>query len=148
MAHYRTTVRNAIADALATISQCEGRVFRGRVAPLQSDELPAIIVRTVSEDVAQDGSRSAMGSPVYERSLSVEVVIYVVGNEQDDAQAIGDAIALECETRIAAAYPTAPVDLESEVSESDLQGDLPLLVHVQTYRVTYAAPRGNPAGAE
>ena len=99
MAHVRKQIRDRIASTLtSSVSLVSSRVFASRVYPLTEAKLPAITVYTGSEV----SNRLNMGVSDLNRSLSVEVDIYVRATNTFDDDV--DAIAVQVEEAIAADF--------------------------------------------
>lgn len=136
MAHVRKQIRDRIASTLTSgVSLVSNRVYASRVYPLAEAKLPAITVYTGAEI----SNRLNMGLSDLNRSLSVEVDIYVraTGTFDDDV----DAIAVQVEEAIAGDFTVNSLAKEAVLTGTDIQfsGDAeqPIGVAKLTFTVRY-----------
>lgn len=136
MAHVRKQIRDRIASTLTSgVSLVSNRVYASRVYPLTEAKLPAITVYTGAEI----SNRLNMGVSDLNRSLSVEVDIYVraTGTFDDDV----DAIAVQVEEAIAGDFTVNSLAKEAVLTGTDIQfsGDAeqPIGVAKLTFTVRY-----------
>ena len=136
MAHVRKQIRDRIASTLTSgVSLVSNRVYASRVYPLTEAKLPAITVYTGAEI----SDRLNMGLSDLNRSLSVEVDIYVraTGTFDDDV----DAIAVQVEEAIAGDFTVNSLAKEAVLTGTDIQfsGDAeqPIGVAKLTFTVRY-----------
>ena len=136
MAHVRKQIRDRIASTLTSgVSLVSNRVYASRVYPLAEAKLPAITVYTGAEI----SNRLNMGLSDLNRSLSVEVDIYVraTGTFDDDV----DAIAVQVEEAIAGDFTVNGLAKEAVLTGTDIQfsGDAeqPIGVAKLTFTVRY-----------
>jgi hypothetical protein len=136
VAHVRKSIRDRIVSVLTSnVTLVRTRVYGTRVYPLNEDELPAITVYSGSEV----SSRLNMGLNDLNRSLSVEVDIYVraTGTFDDDV----DAIAVQVEEAIAGDFTVNGLAKEAVLTGTDIQfsGDAeqPIGVAKLTFTVRY-----------
>jgi len=136
MAHVRKQIRDRIASTLTSgVSLVSNRVYASRVYPLTEAKLPAITVYTGAEI----SNRLNMGLSDLNRSLSVEVDIYVraTGTFDDDV----DAIAVQVEEAIAGDFTVNSLAKEAVLTGTDIQfsGDAeqPIGVAKLTFTVRY-----------
>ena len=133
MAHVRKQIRDRIASTLtSSVSLVSSRVFASRVYPLTKAKLPAITVYTGSEV----SNRLNMGVSDLNRSLSVEVDIYVRATNTFDDDV--DAIAVQVEAAIAADFTVNSLAKEAVLSGTDIQfsGDAEQPIGVTKLRFT------------
>lgn len=136
MAHVRKQIRDRIASTLTSgVSLVSNRVYASRVYPLTEAKLPAITVYTGAEI----SNRLNMGLSDLNRSLSVEVDIYVraTGTFDDDV----DAIAVQVEEAIAGDFTVNSLAKEAVLTGTDIQfsGDAeqPIGIAKLTFTVRY-----------
>ena len=147
MAHVRKQIRDRIASTLtSSVSLVSSRVFASRVYPLTEAKLPAITVYTGSEV----SNRLNMGVSALNRSLSVEVDIYVRATNTFDDDV--DAIAVQVEEAIAADFTVNSLAKEAVLSGTDIQfsGDAeqPIGVTKLTFTVRYVTALTNGEAAK
>mgnify|MGYP005723894337 FL=1 len=147
MAHVRKQIRDRIASTLtSSVSLVSSRVFASRVYPLTEAKLPAITVYTGSEV----SNRLNMGVSDLNRSLSVEVDIYVRATNTFDDDV--DAIAVQVEEAIAADFTVNSLAKEAVLSGTDIQfsGDAeqPIGVAKLTFTVRYVTALTNVEAAK
>ena len=147
MAHVRKQIRDRIASTLtSSVSLVSSRVFASRVYPLTEAKLPAITVYTGSEV----SNRLNMGVSDLNRSLSVEVDIYVRATNTFDDDV--DAIAVQVEEAIAADFTVNSLAKEAVLSGTDIQfsGDAeqPIGVTKLTFTVRYVTALTNVEAAK
>ena len=147
MAHVRKQIRDRIASTLtSSVSLVSSRVFASRVYPLTQAKLPAITVYTGSEV----SNRLNMGVSDLNRSLSVEVDIYVRATNTFDDDV--DAIAVQVEEAIAADFTVNSLAKEAVLSGTDIQfsGDAeqPIGVAKLTFTVRYVTALTNVEAAK
>jgi hypothetical protein len=95
MPHVRKTSRDAIAAAVNNLATTQTRVFVGRVYPLETADLPGLLVYTGEEDNRIQG----LGvSRTLEREL--EVVIEALFQDLASLDDKGDTILAEVETAL------------------------------------------------
>jgi hypothetical protein len=137
MSHVRQQIRAATVAALAPI----GGVFASRTIPIESPELPVILVYTNDETI----DRATMGA--YQRSLNIVVEIVEKGRSVDDDL---DALIVRVEDYLndsklgGLCKPLAPTGIDVTV---DVIGNTPIGRAKITYRVTYFTHFSNPETA-
>lgn len=136
--HQRKIIRDAVAAALVAGSTAAGsRVFKTRVDPFRSVELPALAVYATTEQV--DSASKETAPRILDRSVNVEIVAAVEpGDSVDDAV---DAIAKDIE-RVMDADPTfGNVCRDSLLSSTEIdvmaKGDRNIGMLGLTYSVRY-----------
>lgn len=147
MAHVRRQIREAIAAAVTGLATTGARVFLSRVYPLQSTDLPALIVRAQYEISAP----TTLGLPrLYERTLRIVIDGYAKATaDLDDTL---DQICAEVE--IALAMPVAALgDLAKTITlvgtELELtgEGDQPVGRVSLSFDVFYVTAEDAPDSA-
>ena len=94
--HLRRQIREAIATAVTGLSSTGARVFQSRVYPLETTDLPGLLIYTGNEIVAVT---TIHGPAVLDRTLTIRVVGVVrTTADLDDAL---DQIAKEVEVAVA-----------------------------------------------
>jgi hypothetical protein len=98
--HVRRQIREGVATALTGLATTGARVFQSRVYPLQTTELPGLLVRTINET----STPITIESPAtLDRTLRIAVV--AVAKATADVDDVLDQIAKEVETALA--FPVA-----------------------------------------
>ena len=98
--HLRRQIREGVASAITGLATTAGRVYQSRVYPLQSAELPGLLISTDSETAEVQTIHSPR---IYERALAVDISIVVKATDDIDDRI--DAIAAEIE--VALAWPVS-----------------------------------------
>lgn len=147
MAHVRKQIRDRIASTLTSgVPLVSNRVYASRVYPLTEAKLPAITVYTGAEI----SNRLNMGLSDLNRSLSVEVDIYVRATETFDDDV--DAIAVQVEEAIAGDFTVNSLAKEAVLTGTDVQfsGDAeqPIGVAKMTFTVRYVTTLTNVEAAK
>jgi len=91
--HVRQKILTALATRLTGLTTTGANVFRSRVYPLDTGQVPGLLIYAESETVEPGSGRKS------ERQLTIKIEGYAVGPAIDD---ILDQIALEVEIAIAA----------------------------------------------
>lgn len=117
--HIRRQVREAIGTALTGLTTTGSRVFQSRVYPLETTDLPGLLVYTGSETIAPS---TIHGPAIWERTMTVRVtaVAQAVANLDDTL----DGICKEVEVAIAGMSITgiATEIRLTEIAEPELSG--------------------------
>lgn len=92
MAHVRQQIRNALATVLDGLTTTGSNVFANRVAVLQEDELPALVVTTNAEQIGVIDIHGGL----LERTMRVD--ISAKAKAIDNVDDVLDTIAEEVET--------------------------------------------------
>lgn len=135
--HCRKQIRDAIESALAGMATVQS-IQTGRVHPLDSDLLPAVLIFT-NEEVVEDLNKAGDGT----RNLTVAIEAHTQGANVVDTL---DAIAAEAEPLIFAGVPVWVKDVELTSTTVELSGEavspagLIRLEFAVVYHVNPAAP--------
>ena len=78
MAHIRKQVRDDLVTTLTGLAQTGTNVFKGRAHPIPDASLPALFVRTPSEE---SGWSNVGPDPAYQRNITAIIGIVAVGGE-------------------------------------------------------------------
>lgn len=98
--HLRRQIREGIGTALTSLATTGARVFQSRVYPLQTAELPGLLIYTRSESA---GVVTIHAPRALQRSLQIEVV--AVGKQAVDLDDTLDQICKEVEIALADPVP-------------------------------------------
>ena len=91
--HVRKQIRNRVSDALHALPRFGGRVYQSRVYPITEDDLPGILVYTLSEESEREESPTDI---MRDLTIAVQAVVALAA-DLDNAL---DDIALEVEEAI------------------------------------------------
>ncbi len=78
MAHIRKQVRDDLVTTLTGLAQTGTNVFLGRAHPIAEAKLPALFIRTPSEE---SGWSNVGPDPAYQRNITAVIGIVAVGGE-------------------------------------------------------------------
>ncbi len=78
MAHIRKQVRDDLVTTLTGLAQTGSNIFTGRAHAIAEASLPALFVRTPSEE---SGWSNIGGDPVYQRNITAIIGILAAGDE-------------------------------------------------------------------
>lgn len=142
MSHPRTLIRAAFVDRLIGATDAEGRVFTGRLMPIEEPQLPAIIVHTREPEKVTD--RSPSGWNGFERRRCIVSVACVL-QSFDDIDAELDTMAQQVEAALQAwtipGFESSDALLEdSDMADPEFDGSLATSVLTLRYAVTYITP--------
>jgi len=79
--HVRQQVREAVADLLTGLATTGNNVFQSNLLPIENNKLPALIVKTTTENI---DALSVNFDPILERSLEILVSIVAKANTDID----------------------------------------------------------------
>jgi len=143
MSHARTQIRNAVTALLLNNTSAGDKVFESRVYPLENPKLPALLVYTKQEVVA-DQSMSRPRTQIRQLQLTVEAYVKATSNIDETA----DTLALEVEQIIAADPTLGGLAKDTMLTNTDIQlsadGEKPIAVAVLTYTVNYTVKENAP----
>ena len=149
MAHMRTQIFDAVKDLLAAIPDfsATGKVARGRISPIPSEDLPALTL-TWADDDERASIRpfaTAAGADGYDRSLPLSVIVHL---GDADPETRFDAIAVQVEAAMAAGIELDGKVIELTLASSrffvDPRTGLPLAAGRLVYTADYKTPAANP----
>jgi len=147
MAHARSTIRQAIVDALKAAGTAAGtRVYtEERITALAATELPAIRVATLDEGVESAGGSGGRAARMQLRTLTLSLT-YISKTPTGYVDAVDTACA-QIEVALANLVSAAIKDLEIARTQLDLDdtADTPLYTAAITIAVTYYTQQGSPA---
>ena len=146
MAHVRQSIRDHVVTTVTSLSTTESNVFRTRVYPLETGNLPGLCVYTTSEDSEVD---TMTGTRSLERNLDVVIEAFVRAASNYDTTL--DTICSEIEaamatdiTRGSKAKDTILTRTEFEFTE----GDRPIGMARLTYSIIYRTAINNAETAQ
>ena len=146
MAHVRKTIRDNIVTACTGLTTTGSRVYRSRVYPLDTTNLPGLCIYTRSEDIEVDTLTRPRS---HNRNLSIVVEAYVRGTSNFDNSL--DTIATEIEvaltsdvTRGGNAKDTYLASTEFEFAD---EGEQPIAFARMTWAVEYRTSETAPETA-
>ena len=144
MSHARKDIRDSIVTAVTGLTTTGTRVYASRSYPLDDDNLPGLLVYTVSEDIDEEEGKLA---GIQHRSQ----IIIVEGYDKltaglDDKL---DTIAEEIETAIFAATIPGSFGLDLLSTQADFEDGLEKTVGkiTLTFQVQYLTEEGAPGTA-
>ena len=146
MAHVRQSIRDHVVTTVTSLSTTGSNVFRTRVYPLETGNLPGLCVYTTSEDSEVD---TMTGTRSLERNLDVVIEAFVRAASNYDTTL--DTICSEIEaamatdiTRGSKAKDTILTRTEFEFTE----GDRPIGMARLTYSIIYRTAINNAETAQ
>lgn len=142
--HLRRQLREIVGTKLTGLTTTGSRVFQSRVYPLETTDLPGLLISTVSES-AEMLSISAPGT--LERRLTVQVE--AVAKATADLDDTLDGICKEVEVALAAPFAALEakarsIALTSTEIEIDASGAQPIGKAVMNYEIVYFAAENAP----
>jgi len=142
MTHPRAIIREAARTRLLNQTAAEGRVFTGRLMPVEEPELPAIVVHT--RDTERNTERSPSHWNGFEQRECI-LSIVCVAQSFDDIDADLDVMADQVEDAMQSweipGLESAKVMLQDTSSQDpDFDGSLATGATVLRYAVTYRKP--------
>lgn len=103
MPHQRKTIRDAIVSAVTGLTTTGSSVFVHRAYPVDTSEMPALVVFTGDEEWIADEQIATVtptgGTVPQERTFELEIMAHAIGDTYYDTL---DQIALEVETALGA----------------------------------------------
>lgn len=146
MSHVRKQIRDYFAVSLNGLTTTGSKVYASRVYPLQSENLPAVLVYTTSEESEETAFSKQR---VQDRVVSVIVEGYVKANSNFDDTL--DSIAREVEEALLD-DPTCGglsknMVLTSTEAEYSGDGEAPVGTIRMTFQVNYRTVTGSPDSA-
>lgn len=92
--HLQTQILDALKLALTGATDVGSRVFKERVDPLQTTELPALLIEPQQEDVTSPGTLGLSYRQVRRLRIDVDVVVAAKTGHGDAARQIGKQVEL------------------------------------------------------
>lgn len=150
-AHIRAQIRAAAVTALSGATDAGTRVYATRRTPLQSEQIPAVLVYALAEDAGVE----TMSAPRF-LSRELDLVIEGVAQDTEGLDETLDGLATQIEAAIGAAFANAASPLRQLARAGDLtrteiglrppqSPDEAGTGHVVlTYRVNYRTRSDNP----
>ncbi len=145
--HIRQQIRERVTTDLTGLTTTGSNVFQSRVYPLQSGELPGILIYTNSEEsmpVVQDANR------LLERNLRLSVEAYAEGTANFDDTI--DTICKEVETALASDRTLNSLAKDCYLTSTDItlegSGDKPLGYAQMIFTVEYMTLERSPDSAQ
>lgn len=143
MSHARTQIRNAVTALLFNNTSAGDKVYESRIYPLGNSKLPALLIYTKQEMVA-DHSMSRPRTQIRQLQLTVEAYIKAASNIDETA----DTLVLEVEQIIAANTTLGGLAKDVMLNNTDIQflddGEKPIAVAVLTFTVNYTVKENAP----
>jgi len=135
MAHVRQSIRDNVVTTVTGLSTTGSSVFRTRIYPLETGNLPGLCVYTQTEDTEVD----TLGSRNLTRTVEVVIEAFVRATSNYDNTL--DTICAEIEAAMATdvtrgGYAKDCLLTRSEFEFSD-EGDRPIVMGRLTYAVQY-----------
>ena len=146
MAHVRKQLRDNVAAAVTGLATTGARVYRSRAYPLDSANLPGLLVYAAGETSEIDSLASPRGL-----ARVCEVVVEGVAQATANLDNTLDAIAAEVETALAADTTRGGLAKDTFLAATEIQisdeGDKPVGAVRLTYRVQYRTRETAPETA-
>lgn len=146
--HVRSQIRNRVVDALAAnVDQVDGRIYQSRLYPISDEDLPGLLVYTLSEQSEREDSPT-------DSMRDLSLVVQGITSLSPDLDNELDALALEVETAIdqlgtidglAKIYGGIQSTEVSYVNASE--GDKPYAAIALEFQYTYRTRAGSPGVA-
>jgi len=141
MAHARTSIRTAIANAVTGLTTTGANVFMNPMYLISTFELPALRVFVGRDSEVVNGDQAQMGNITWrELSVTVEAVARTSATDTTVADVL-DNICAEVETAImgdsALAARVVDVQLASTTIQTDDEAEEPTGVATMDWRVVY-----------
>ncbi len=142
MAHVRTQIRDRVGSVLTgAVTLVSGRVYKSRVYPLSTDNLPALTVLTGSESSAL----MAMGAKTLDRTVTIFVDCYVSVTDSFDDDV--DALATQVEEAIAGDFDVNGLAKTAVLQSTEIdfsgESDTPVGIARLSYDVRYVTTIGD-----
>lgn len=136
MAHVRQSIRNNVVTAVTGLSTTGSNVFRTRIYPLESGNLPGLCVYTNAEASEVD---TLSGTRAYERTADIVVEAYVRATANYDNTL--DTICAEVEAALASDVTRGGNAKDTNLIATDIEysdeGDRPIGIARMTFSVIY-----------
>ena len=147
MAHVRQSIRDNVVTTVTGLSTTGSRVFRTRVYPLETGNLPGLCVWTSTED----STVSTLTAPKYlDREVEVIVEAYVRGTANYDNTL--DTICSEVEAAMAGDLDRGDNAKDTFLTRTELEfsdeGDQPIGMARMTFTVEYRTAENNATVAK
>lgn len=143
MSHVRQQIRERIATEVTGLTTTGTKVYQSRVYPLQSSNLPGLLIYTTaesSEPIDMGGT-----SRIFNRVLTVAIEAYVKGTSNYDDTI--DTVCSEVETALGGSTINGLVkDIYLESTDINYQGegDQPLAVATMSWNCLYQTAANAP----
>ena len=147
MTHVRQSIRDNVVTTVTGLSTTGSRVFRTRVYPLETGNLPGLCVWTSTED----STVSTLTAPKYlDREVEVIVEAYVRGTANYDNTL--DTICSEVEAAMAGDLDRGDNAKDTFLTRTELEfsdeGDQPIGMARMTFTVEYRTAENNATVAK
>ena len=146
--HLRKQIRDRIATNLTGLANTGLNVFPTRFYPLETDQLPALLVFTTEEENDLDGQSTSSAGIGNTRFLTLVIGVHVRESDGDLIDDSLDAISYDVEVAMAndrginnLALDSYYVGMESELFND---GDQPIAVMTMTYTIEYSVTTSTP----
>lgn len=134
MSHARQQVRDAVVTALGGLTTTGTRVYSGRVHPLHRTRLPALLVYSLEESVAEDSA--VMG---LDQLRTLVVAVEAITEANADLDDSIDTICAEVETAIHADVTLGGVTKWIEYTGVEIELEEGLQKPIGSARMTFRA---------
>jgi hypothetical protein len=143
MTHARSQIRNAVTAILLGNTSAQNRVYESRIYPLDNAKLPALLVYTKQENVAD---YSISYPRTQNRQLQLTIEAYVKASNNSDE--VADQIALEVEQLIAANPKLGGLAKDTILATTEIQfsddGEKPIAYAIMNFTVSYTVKENAP----
>ncbi len=141
--HLRRQIREGIASAIGALATTGPRVFQSRVYPLETADLPGILIYTQGET----SEATTLGAPrIYQRTARVSVI--PVAQATADLDDVLDGICKEVEVALAMPNGSLPMIKSITLTATDIEfagnASKPTGQAAMTYEVVYMAAENAP----
>jgi hypothetical protein len=141
--HKRQQIREAVGTRITSLTTTGSNVFQSRVYPLETGNLPALIVYTKNEanELLEMGSQRTL-----QRNLSLVIEGYAKGTSNTDDTV--DTIAKEVEVAMASDTTFGGLALDSFLETTEIEyngeGEKPVGIITLTFSIKYTTTENAP----
>ena len=141
--HKRQQIREAVGTRITSLTTTGSNVFQSRVYPLETGNLPALIVYTKNEanELLEMGSQRTL-----QRNLSLVIEGYAKGTANTDDTV--DTIAKEVEVAMASDITFGGLALDSFLETTEIEyngeGEKPVGIITLTFSINYTSTENAP----
>lgn len=147
MTHIRTSIRDAAASAVTSLTTTGARVYKSRNLPLTAAEFPCLCVFARGETYDYGDAGFSGGKAYPQRLIDLRVQGYVKDSDAATIETTLDVIAKEVEVALFAAFPFGSAQgmtLSEQTLQIDASGDESLGVIDMGFQVMYRTAEGLP----
>ena len=143
MAHVRQQIRERVATEVTGLTTTGSKVYQSRVYPLQSSNLPGLLIYTTaesSEPIDMGGTSRLMNRVL---SITIEAYVKATSNYDDTI----DTVCSEVETALGGSTVNGlakDIYLESTDINYQGEGDQPLAIATMTWNCEYQTAANAP----